>query len=145
VGAGAWTIAPGSEWSSVAPAAVADDSVDVQALEVALTPGYRAAAEDRGIEVIEGARARRCRVAIDGLTFRAAFPEIVLLVGDADLHRWRGQLDYWIFLDGELGQIAGSATGEAAGIVPDALNGTIDLRLTATERGRDSVIYPPSP
>ena len=41
--------------------------------------------------------------------------------------------------------MAGSANGEAADIVPAALNGTIDVRLTATERGRDSVIYPPSP
>ncbi len=142
---GAWTVAPGAGWTRTTPAAVVDDTVDVQALEVALTPDYRAAAEDHGIEVIEGARARRCRIAIDGTTFRAAFPEIDRLVGDADLHRWRGQLDYWIFLDGELGQVAGSANGEAAEIVPNALNGTIDLRLTATERGRDSVIYPPGP
>jgi hypothetical protein len=145
VGDGGWTLAPGSAWTSAALADVADDSVDVQTLDVALTPGNRAAAEDHGVEVIEGARARRCRVAVDGPTFQAAFPEIVRLVGDADLHRWRGQLDYWIFLDGELGQIAGSANGEAADIVPDALSGTIDLRMTATERGRDSVIYPPSP
>ena len=83
--------------------------------------------------------------ALDGATFQAAFPQVGWLVGDADLSKWRAQLDYWIFLDGELGQVAGSANGEAAGIVPDALNGTIDLRLTATERGRDSVIYPPGP
>ena len=67
------------------------------------------------------------------------------LVGGADLHRWRGQLDYWVFLDGQLGQVAGSINGEAAEIVPDALNGTIEVRLTATERGRDSFIYPPTP
>ena len=60
-----------------------------------------------------------------------------------DLHRWRGQLDYWVFLDGELGQVAGSLNGEAFGIVADALLGTIDVRLTATERGQDTVIYPP--
>jgi hypothetical protein len=141
----AWTIAPGTRWTRTTPATVADDTVDLQALEVALTPAYRAAAEDHGIETIEGARARRCRIAIDGSTFGAAFPQVELLVGDADLHRWRGQLDYWVFLDGELAQVAGSANGEAAGIVPDALNGTIDLRLTATLRGRDSVIYPPGP
>jgi hypothetical protein len=144
-GSDAWTIVPGARWTRMAPATVADGTVDLQALDVALTPAYRAAAEDHGIETIEGARARRCRIAIDGTTFGAAFPEIELLVGDADLHRWRGQLDYWIFLDGELGQVAGSANGEAAGIVPDALNGTIDLRLTATLRGHDSVIYPPGP
>ena len=65
------------------------------------------------MEVIEGARARRCRIAIDGTTFREAFPQVAWLVGDADLHRWRGQLDYWVFLDGQLGQVAGSANGEA--------------------------------
>lgn len=145
VGDSAWTTRPGSRWAAVGPATVEADTVDAQALAVALTPDYRATAEDRGVEVIEGARARRCRVAIDGLTFQQAFPQAVWLVGDADLHRWRGQLDYWVFLDGELGQVAGSANGEAGEIVADAISGTIDVRLTATERGRDSFIYPPSP
>jgi hypothetical protein len=140
----ALTIAPGLRWHQVAPASLDGDTVDVQALDVALTPALRATAEDRGVEVIEGARARRCRVAVDGLIFAAAFPQAVWLDGAADLHRWRGQLDYWVFLDGELGQIAGSVNGEAAGIVPNALNGTIEVRLAATERGRDSAIYPPS-
>ena len=140
----AWITAPGTGWRGVAAARVDDDSVDLQALRMALTDGYRATAEDHGIEVIEGARARRCRIAVDGVTFADAFPQISYLVGDADLHRWRGQLDYWIFLDGELGQVAGSVNGEAFDIVPDALLGTIDVRLTATERGRDTVIYPPA-
>jgi hypothetical protein len=141
----AWTTAPGTAWRSIPPTSVAADTVDLQALEMALTRDYRATAEDRGLEVIEGARARRCRIAVDGRVFAAAFPQAVWLVGSADLHRWRGQLDYWIFLDGQLGQVAGSVNGEAHDIVPDALLGTIDLRLTATERGRDSVIYPPGP
>ena len=141
----AWLASPDDDWQRADPAQTAGESVDEQALAVALSPDYRATAEDRGVEVIEGARARRCRIAIDGATFAAAFPEATWLVGPADLHRWRGQLDYWIFLDGELGQVAGSANGEAAGIVPGALNGTIDVRLTATERGRDQVVYPPTP
>jgi hypothetical protein len=140
----AWTIAPGTRWQPVAPAAVDADTVDLQALEMALTPDLRVTAEDRGVEVIEGARARRCRVAVDGLIFGAAFPQAVWLVGDADLHRWRGQLDYWVFLDGQLGQVAGTVNGEAAAIVPNALNGTIEVRLAATERGRDAVLYPPT-
>jgi hypothetical protein len=82
---------------------------------------------------------------VDGRVFADAFPQVVWLVGNADLHRWRGQLDYWVFLDGQLGQVAGSVNGEAFEIVPDALLGTIDVRLTATERGRDAVIYPPGP
>ena len=92
-----------------------------------------------------GARARHCRIAVDGSVFSDAFPEVTLLVGDADLHRWRGQLDYWVFLDGELGQVAGNLNGEGVGITPESLLGTIDVLLTATERGRDSVIYPPGP
>jgi hypothetical protein len=108
-----------------------------------LSADERATAEDRGVEVIEGARARRCRVSVDGQIFAAAFPQVAWLVGSADLHRWRGQLDYWVFLDGQVGQIAGSINGEAAGVVPDAIQGTIEVRLNATERGRNLVVYPP--
>ena len=143
VGSDAWGFEPGTRWRAIPELAVASDTVDVQALGVALNAGYRATAEDRGIEVIEGARARRCRLAIDGPVFRAAFPQVRWLVGDADLHRWRGQLDYWVFLDGQLGQIAGSVNGDATGFAPNALQGTVDVLLTATERGRDTVIYPP--
>ncbi len=67
------------------------------------------------------------------------------LVGGADLHRWRGQLDYWVFLDGQLGQVAGSAGGEAVGMDPEALLANVEVRMTATSRDDDLVIYPPSP
>jgi hypothetical protein len=143
VGDRAWTTAPQSGWRSVQPGSVDADTIDLQALQAALTPELRATAEDRGVEVIEDARARRCRIAIDGRIFRDAFPQATWLVGDADLHRWRGQLDYWVFMDGQLGQLVGSVNGEAFQIVPDALLGTIEFRLTATERGRDVFIYPP--
>lgn len=139
----AWLRTPALGWRPVPPSAVDRDSLDVQALSVALTPDYRATAEDRGVEVLEGARARRCRVAVDGDTFEAAFPEIRWLVGSADLHRWRGELDYWVFLDGEVGQVAGRINGEASGVVPDALQATVEVLLTATERGRSFVVYPP--
>jgi hypothetical protein len=113
VGAGAWTLAPGSRWKAT--------------------------------RASEGARARRCRIAVDGPVFRAAFPQARFLVGDDDLHRWRGQLDYWVFLDGQLGQIAGSVNGEGADVAEKAIQGTIDVHLTATERRRNTVIYPPAP
>jgi hypothetical protein len=142
-GARAWLRTPVDDWHAVPSAEVSGDQLDEQAMAIALTDGYRATAEDRGVEVIEGARARRCRVAVDGPIFESAFPPVRLLVGAADLHRWRGQLDYWVFLDGEVGQIAGSINGEATGVVPEALQGTIEVRLTATERGRDLVVYPP--
>jgi hypothetical protein len=123
---------------------VATQAVDLQVLSTALTPGNRATAEDRGIDVIESARARRCRVAVDGPTFVAAFPQVRWLVGDADLHRWRGQLDYWVFADGQLGQVAGDASGEAIGIDPEHLIADVLVHLTATERDRDLVVYPPA-
>jgi hypothetical protein len=144
IGDEAWAREPGGGWITVDPAKVADESGDVQVLQTALTPGNRATAEDRGVEVIEGARARRCRVAVDGLTFEAAFPQIRWLVGGADLHRWRGQLDYWIFLDGQVGQVVGDAGGDAADLGTDTIVGEVNASLTATERGRDVVIYPPA-
>jgi hypothetical protein len=139
----AWVRTPSTDWHSVPSATVTADTLDVQALAVALSADYRATAEDRGVEVLEGARARRCRVAVDGQIFEGAFPEVRLLVGAADIHRWRGQLDYWVFLDGQVGQIAGSVNGEASGVVPEAIQGTVEVRLTATERGRGLVVYPP--
>ena len=140
----AWVRTPSSDWHSVPPATVGADALDVQALAYALSEDYRATAEDRGVEVIEGARARRCRVAVDGRIFETAFPQVRWLVGSADLGRWRGQLDYWVFLDGQVGQIAGSVNGEATGIVPEAIQGTVEVRLTATERGSRLVVYPPT-
>lgn len=140
----AWIRTAGRGWTSVAAPSVETASLDIQATWVALTAAYRSTAEDRGVELIEGARARRCRVAVDGATFRAAFPQVAWLVGDADMARWFGELDYWIFLDGDVGQIAGSANGEAAGIREKAVQATVAVLLTATERGRDLVIYPPA-
>lgn len=144
IGDSTWWREPGRSWDRTEPERVATQAVDLQVLSTALTPGNRATAEDRGIDVIEGARARRCRVAVDGPTFVAAFPQVRWLVGDADLHRWRGELDYWVFVDGQLGQVVGNASGEAIGIDPEHLIGDIVIHLTATERDRDLVIYPPA-
>ena len=138
-----WQYGPDRGWRRTEDPDAARFAVDRAVLDTALSEGFRATAEDRGIEVIEGARARRCRVAVDGDTFLRAFPQVRWLVGDADLHRWRGQLDYWVFLDGQLGQVAGSVNGDSAGIEPDTLLGTVELLLTATHRAEDVVIYPP--
>ena len=144
-GGRAWTRTPGHGWLVANAQTVREQTLDLQAVRTALARRSRSTAEDRGIEVIEGARARRCRVAVDGATFRAAFPQIDWLVGDADLGRWRGQLDYWVFVDGQLGQVAGSVNGEAGEIEPEAIQATIEVFLTATARGAGLVIYPPAP
>jgi len=145
VGADGWVRVPGGRWQRTDPAAVDGETIDVRILQTALTPDGRAIFEDRGAEVIEGARARHCRIAVDGDTFAAAFPQIRWLAGAADLHDWRGQLDYWIFVDGQLGLVTGSANGLAVGLDPDALQATVDVRMTATSRGSDLVISPPTP
>jgi hypothetical protein len=144
-GGRAWTRTPVDGWGTADAQSVREQTLDLQAVRTALARRSRSTAEDRGIEIIEGARARRCRVAVDGDTFRAAFPQVRWLVGDADLGGWRGQLDYWVFVDGELGQVAGSINGGAAEIEAEAIQATIEVFLTATERERELVIYPPAP
>jgi hypothetical protein len=83
-------------------------------------------------------------VSVDGPDFRATFPQVAWLVGDDDLDHWFGQLDYWVFLDGALGQVAGSVNGEGGRIQERAIQGTVEVVLTATDRGQDIVIYPPA-
>lgn len=144
IGPLAWERTPDAGWRRTEPGRVVAGAVDAQVVAAALDPGIRATAEDRGIEVIEGARARRCRITVDGATFRSAFPQVRWLVGEVELDQWRGQLDFWVFLDGQLGLLAGSVEGQAAAIQPEALLATVDVRLTVTERGRDFVLYPPA-
>ena len=144
IGRDSWIREPFGGWRRAEPEEVAQGTVDRQAFETALGEGARAAAEVYGVDVVEGARARHCRIAVDGVAFRDAFPQIRWLIGDADISRWRGQIDYWVFLDGQLGQVAGRANGEATGIAPDALLASIELRLTATDRDREVLLYPPA-
>jgi hypothetical protein len=136
---------PFTTWRQSGSVLAPSGALDLWAADTVLSDAYLVTAEDRGEEVIEGARARRCRVSIDGSAFVQTFPQVRFLVGDADLSRWRGQLDYWVFLDGQLGQLAGSVNGDALDIESDALQGTVTVHLTATERGREQVIYPPLP
>jgi hypothetical protein len=141
----AWRRTPGRGWERAFPPSIQGSTLDLQAVAAALTEGARATAEDHGVEVIERAPARRCRVSVDGRTFRATFPQVSWLVGDADLAKWRGQLDYWVFLDGTIGQVAGRVNGEAVGLAPEAIQADVEVLLTSTYRGRDVVIYAPAP
>jgi hypothetical protein len=144
-GDAAWLRTPDGGWARTMLTIVQDSTLDLQTVSVALTDGARATAEDYGIEVIERAPARRCRVSVDGPTFRATFPPVEWLVGDHDLEHWRGQLDYWVFLDGALGQVAGTVNGEAGGIAEEAIQGRIEVLLTATARGNVVVVGAPAP
>jgi hypothetical protein len=144
IGDHAWVREPFSGWRSGATEEVEGGTVDNQAIVLALSTS-RAAAELHGVDVVEGARARHCRIAIDGPTFRLAFPEVKWLVGTDEMTHWRGQLDYWIFLDYEVGQIIGSVNGDAGAIREGALQATIRVDLRATDRGIPTHLNPPTP
>jgi hypothetical protein len=134
VGTEAWTRGPRQGWTAASPAVADDALVDQQVLTTALADGVRATAENRGVEFVEGARGRHCRVAVDGPTFVAAFPQVRWLVGDDTLRRWRGQLDYWVFTDGELGRVSGSVNGPAEAFGISGIQDTIRIELSATDR-----------
>ncbi len=145
IGQDAWIRDPFAAWRRSTPAEIGDVGLDLTAFRVALSPEARAAAGTQGVGVIEGARSRQCRILVDGPTFRAAFPQVAWLAGEADLAHWRGHLDYWVFLDGQIGRIAGSVNGDAADIQPGALQATIRVNLTATDRGASLPITAPAP
>lgn len=145
IGSDAWVREPFAGWARSTSASLGAISLDLTAFKAALTPDARAAASTLGVGLIEGAQARQCRIAIDGPSFRAAFPQVEWLVGGADLAHWRGQLDYWVFLDGQIGRIAGSVNGDAAEIQAGALQATVRVDLTATERGAAIDIGAPAP
>lgn len=143
IGSAAWALAPGQGWQSVSSTSLDSKMIDATVVAEAFSPGNRATAEDRGLEYVEGARARHCRVAIDGRTFGASFPQVTWLVGDASLSTWRGQIDFWVFGDGEIGQITGSVNGSAQAILPHGLQATVEVKLTAIDRGWPVTITPP--
>jgi hypothetical protein len=101
-------------------------------------------AEDLGLSVIEGARARHCRTFIDGSTALDTFLPLRWLLYDgfhrADdaIGRWRGALDWWVFADGELGVAAVEVSGSRAETDWDAEGVRVVLRaqLEATDRDR---------
>ena len=145
IGADTWLRQPFTGWRRATAAEIGGAELDLTAFRNALSPEARAAAGSLGVGVIEGARSRQCRVLVDGPTFLAAFPQVVWLVGNADLRHWRGQLDYWVFLDGQIGRIVGSVNGDAADLQPGALQATVRVDLTATDRGAAIQITPPAP
>ena len=140
----AWTLEPGRSWARIGAASTEGDLLDAQVLAAALAGGVRSTAEDHGLEFVEGARSRHCRVAIDGPTFLAAYPQTHWLTGGDTLRRWRGEVDYWVFTDGELGQAAGSISGPASALGVGGIQGTIETLLTATDRDDGGSVAPPA-
>jgi hypothetical protein len=145
IGSAGWTLQPAGRWVLVAPQQIDGQMLDLTVLQGALSSDNRATAEDHGLEYVEGARARHCRVAVDGGTYQASFPQVKWLVGPADLATWRGELDFWIFGDGEVGMVSGTINGTAQDILPHGLLATAWVKLTATDRNANVLISPPAP
>ena len=143
IGDSAWTESPGNPWVATAPPAIDTQMLDATVFAGALSPENRATAENRGLEYVEGARARRCRVAVDGPIFLASFPQVAWLTGSADLDTWRGELDFWVFGDGEVGMATGTINGNASGILAHGLLATAWVHMTATDRDTQISISPP--
>jgi hypothetical protein len=143
IGSSAWTLSPGTGWVVVAPAALDGETLDATVLAGALSLQNRATAENHGLEYVEGARARRCRVAVDGSTFETSFPQVRWVVGSASLKTWRGELDFWVFGDGEVGMVSGTINGAAQEILPHGLLATVSVKMTATDRDTPISISPP--
>jgi hypothetical protein len=143
MGKSAWTESPGTGWASATPASIDGQLLDATVVEGALSPQNRATAENRGLEYVEGALGRHCRLAVDGKTFAASFPQVGWLVGDASLATWRGELDYWVFLDGEIGMVSGTVSGDAQEILPHGLQATVWVKMTVLDRDSSVTISPP--
>ena len=139
-----WEQLPGRPWVRAEAGRGIGVDLDRTLLLVALTPANRAVAEDRGISFIEGARARHCRITTDGMMIRDALPEVELLVGETDISRWRGDVDYWVFADGQVGLVDGQISGPAIDLAEDAVIAGLRFRITAVDRGLPINVVPPT-
>jgi hypothetical protein len=135
VGDRAWSLSPGRSWTEVEAERAEGYDTDRQVVAVALTPADANAPEDHGLAFIDGARARHCRITIDGVMLRGILPQVALLIGQTDISRWRGELDFWVFADGQLGQADGNITGPALDLSEDALQAGVRFRMLAYDRG----------
>ncbi len=139
-----WLLAPATGWQRQVVPSTPVDSLDRQVLVQAIESGSRPAAETHGLAYVEGALARHCRIAVDGAAFGGAFPQVQFLTGQADLSTWRGELDYWVFADSQLGRVSGRLNGHAGGIVEGGLQGNLLVTMSAVERDRAHHVAPPA-
>ena len=111
---------------------------------LAAVPRGEIVPEDLGLEHIEGARARHCRTFIDGPTALDTFLPLRWLLVDSDAHpedvisRWRGEMDWWVFADGELGLAAVEVSGPLSETPLDdeGVRVVLEAELSATDRDR---------
>ncbi len=145
VGPDAWVRSVTGSWVPADVTRADGWDTDRQIVAVALAPGDANAPEDRGIDYIDGARARHCRIPLDGETVRRMLPAVALVVGGTDISRWKGLLDTWVFADGQLGQADGSVSGPAPDLGADTLQAGVRFRMLAFDRDESITVSPPAP
>ena len=159
VGRRAWLRVGTESWQAVTPAgprstgsgAGQTGTLDQAIVEAALTPGRRLAAEDLGIELLGRVAARHCRLAVDGPTALAAFRPLRWLIGQAPLATatalgpWRGELDWWVFGDDQLGMARVRVGGQPLPGWGGVLQGSLTATLTARDRTVLLPIAAPTP
>jgi hypothetical protein len=141
--------APGTTWRDVAPGlfGLADPAaLTMDGPPHAIVSGPRGSIvpEDLGLEVLEGARARHCRTFINGSTALATFLPLRWLLHDdvatlsSGLDDWRGELDWWVFGDGELGAASVEVSGRRANTPwdSDGVRALLEAELSAVHRSR---------
>jgi hypothetical protein len=144
IGNEAWAAEPREPWEPVASAIVEGLDLDRRFVSIALAANQTAIAQDLGLVLVGGARARHCRIATTGDVIGAALPVARWIVDGADIGRWRGAVDYYVFLDGSVGLAMGSVNGEAFVLDRSGLLGTLDFELSIIDRGRDLAVAPPA-
>jgi hypothetical protein len=65
------------------------------------------------------------------------------LVGTTDLADWRGDLDVWVFGDGQLGRVEGRLGGPGYDLDEKAIRADVSVVLDATYRGEPVNLVPP--
>lgn len=148
--------APGSTWGAVPPdpfglVGTRQLTMDGPPHAIANVPRGDIVAEDLGLEIIDGARARHCRTFIDGPTALDTFlPLRWLLVNDSfvpegAIRRWRGEMDWWVFTDGELGMASVEVSGSRAATnwQSEDVRAVLEARLEATDRNTEVDVSAP--
>lgn len=106
-------------------------------------------AEDLGLDLFDGATARHCRRAIDGPTALNAVPALRWIAGQ-DLEErsealpdWRGEIDWWVFGDGQLGRAIVTVSGYPGEAFPaTGVSAMLEAELSATHRGSGPPLAP---
>lgn len=149
--------APGHTWQAVQPglfamAGESDLTMDGPPHAIVSVPRGSIVPEDLGLEVLEGARARHCRTFVDGPTALSAFmPLRWLLTNESGntgsaLRDWRGEIDWWVFADGQIGRASTQISGRRSetGWRSEGVRGMLEAVLDAVHRTREVDVTAPA-